>query len=575
MKVLKGVAASVGFALGPVFYYERTDLQINRYMADDLSFEWQRLEDALLIAKQQLSLLYNHVKNESGEENAEIFNAQSLILEDPELLDLVKNKVDEQKINVESALYEGIENYARLLESLEEEYFQARALDIRDVGNRVLRILLGIAESPTANLNQASIIIAKDLTPSDTVLIDKNLLLGFCIALGGATSHTAILARGLGLPAVVGVGTESLILQNGDFVILDGAEGLLIINPTPEVIKKYQQKQQKYYQIIKKSQEKAFDPAVTIDHHTVEVVANIGNVESADIALESGAEGVGLLRSEFLYLERSNLPSEEEQYQSYKTIADKFGEYPTILRTLDIGGDKELSYLSFPEEANPFLGVRAIRLCFNHPDLFKPQLRAALRAGTGNNLKLMFPMVATVDEVRQARAILDMCRQELLSEGISVAEHMDIGIMIEIPAAALMADQLAKEVDFFSIGTNDLSQYTLAADRTNANVADLASGFQPSVLRLVKMVIDAAHKEGKWVGMCGELAGEPLAIPILLGLGLDEFSMNPPAISIAKQIIRSLSMEQSKVIAKKALQMENSEQIKALVRQMVPLIVNF
>ena len=363
MKVLKGIAASGGFALGPVFYYERADLQINRCIVDDSSFEWQRLEDALLIAKQQLSLLYNHVKNESGEENAEIFNAQSLILEDPELLDLVKNTVNEQKINVESALYEGIENYARLLESLEEEYFQARALDIRDVGNRVLRILLGIAESPTANLNQASIIIAKDLTPSDTVLIDKNLLLGFCIAMGGATSHTAILARGLGLPAVVGAGTESLILKNSDFVILDGSEGLLIVNPTPEVINKYQQKQQEFYQIIKKSQEKAFDPAVTTDHHLVEVVANIGNMESANMALESGAEGVGLLRSEFLYLERNSLPTEEEQYQSYKTIADKFGEHPVILRTLDIGGDKELSYFSFPEEANPFLGVRAIRLC--------------------------------------------------------------------------------------------------------------------------------------------------------------------------------------------------------------------
>jgi phosphotransferase system enzyme I (PtsI) len=347
---------------------------------------------------------------------------------------------------------------------------------------------------------------------------------------------------------------------------------LLIIDPTTEVLETYQRKQLHYYQIIKNSQEKALQPAITIDNHIVDVVANIGNVESSVTALESGAEGVGLLRSEFLYLERSNLPTEEEQYHCYKTIADKFGQNPVILRTLDIGGDKKLSYLSLPEEDNPFLGVRAIRLCLVRPDLFKPQLRAALRAGVGNNLKLMFPMIATVDEVRQARAILEECRLELQAEGVPVAEKMDFGIMIEIPAAALMADQLAKEIDFFSIGTNDLSQYTLAADRTNAQVAHLASSFQPAVLRLVKMVIDAAHKEGKWVGMCGELAGEPLAIPILLGLGLDEFSMNPPAIPVAKQIIRSLTMQKAREIAEKSLELENSEQIQMLVRQMVPTV---
>jgi phosphotransferase system enzyme I (PtsI) len=325
---------------------------------------------------------------------------------------------------------------------------------------------------------------------------------------------------------------------------------------------------------MKESRSKSHEPAITLDGHQVEVVANIGNVENAKAAVEAGAEGVGLLRTEFLYLERNSLPTEEEQYESYRAIVDVFGDQPVILRTLDIGGDKELSYLSLPVEQNPFLGVRAIRLCFNRHDIFKPQLRAALRAAEGKNLKIMFPMVATVDEIRQARAILEECQNELKAEKVSFAKKVDVGIMIEIPAAAVMSDIMAKEVDFFSIGTNDLSQYTLAADRTNAGVANIASSFQPPVLRLVKMVIDAAHKEGKWVGMCGELAGEPVATPILLGLGLDEFSMNPPAVPIVKQIIRSISKEQAKEIAELVLTLENSDQVQSYVRDLLP-IVNF
>ena len=574
MKTLKGIAASTGFAIGPVFLYKREEIQIESCQVEDVSTEWLRLEDALSIAKEQLSQVYERAKQESGEDQAEIFFAQSLILEDPELLDMVRNTLFDKKVSVEFALHSGIENYACILEGLEDEYLRARALDVRDSGNRILRILLGIAESPTANLKEKSIILAKDLTPSDTVLIDKNHLMGFCIAQGGATSHTAILARGLGLPAVVGAGDETMLVNNGDLAILNGSDGLLILNPSPEVLEEYRLKLQHFEQIMKKSLEKTREPAITTDGHRVEVVANIGSVENAKSALDLGAEGVGLLRSEFLYLERNNLPTEEEQYQSYKTIADTFGQLPVVLRSLDIGGDKELTYLTLPVEANPFLGVRAIRLCFTRPDIFKPQLRAALRAGVGNGLKLMFPMVATVQEVRQARAMLEECRRELKAEGVAVADKMEIGIMIEIPSAAVIADHLAKEIDFFSIGTNDLSQYTLAADRTNANVAHIASSFHPAVLRLIKMVIDAAHKEGKWVGMCGELAGEPMAIPILLGMGLDEFSMNSPAIPIAKQIIRTISMVEAKAIAEIALDLEDAEQIQTFVRDTLPL-VNF
>ncbi|MBI9050293.1 MAG: phosphoenolpyruvate--protein phosphotransferase [Anaerolineaceae bacterium] len=572
MKELKGIAASLGFAIGPVFLYEREEIKIEECQDKDVSVEWQRFVDAQQTAKEQISDIYEHVKNESGEEQAEIFSAQLMILDDPDLMDQVKSVLESKRINIESALHEAIEGYANTLEMLEDEYLKARALDIRDVGNRVLRILLGIAESPTEYLKEASIILADDLTPSDTVLISKDLILGFCIAQGGATSHTAILARGLGLPAVVGAGEDVLKVKNGNKVILDGSDGLVFIDPSNDMVKTYTEKIKHFNQVMKESRVKAKEPAITLDGHQVEVVANIGNVESAKAAVEFGAEGVGLLRTEFLYLERSNLPTEEEQYQSYKAIVEPFGKNPVILRTLDIGGDKELSYLSLPKEANPFLGVRAIRLCFARPDLFKPQLRAALRAADGKDLKIMFPMVATVDEVRQARAILEECQQELKSERVAFARKVDIGIMIEIPAAAIMSDILAKEIDFFSIGTNDLSQYTMAADRTNANVANIASSFQPSVLRLVKMVIDAAHKEGKWVGMCGELAGEPVAIPILLGLGLDEFSMNPPAIPIAKQIIRSISKEQSKEIADLVLTLENSEQVQTYVRDLLPIV---
>jgi phosphoenolpyruvate-protein phosphotransferase (PTS system enzyme I) len=574
MKELKGIAASLGFAIGSVFLYVREEIRIEECQDKDVSAEWQRFEDALKTAKEQISQIYEHVKNESGEDHAEIFSAQLMILDDPDLLDSVRQVLEQKQNNIESALYEAIEQFATTMEMLDDEYLKARALDIRDVGNRILRILLGIAESPTEGLKEPSVILADDLTPSDTVLIDKNMILGFCIAKGGATSHTAILARGLGIPAVVGAGDDIMKNKNGEKIVLDGSEGFVFLDPTEDIVKKYTEKQNHFNEVMTESRSKAHEPAITKDGLQVEVVANIGNVENAKAAVEAGAEGVGLLRTEFLYLEGSAMPTEEEQYKSYRAIVDVFGDYPVILRTLDVGGDKELSYLNLPVEANPFLGVRAIRLCFNRPDIFKPQLRAALRAADGKNLKIMFPMVATVDEIRQARGILEECQNELKAEKVAYAQKVDIGIMIEIPAAAIMSDVLAKEVDFFSIGTNDLSQYTLAADRTNAGVAHIASSFQPPVLRLIKMVIDAAHKEGKWVGMCGELAGEPVAIPILLGLGLDEFSMNPPAIPIAKQIIRSISKAQAEVVAEMVLTLENSDQVQEYVRDLLP-IVNF
>ncbi|MBL7063852.1 MAG: phosphoenolpyruvate--protein phosphotransferase, partial [Anaerolineae bacterium] len=379
-----------------------------------------------------------------------------------------------------------------------------------------------------------------------------------------------ILARGLGLPAIVGAGSHILEIPDDAMLALDGDDGTLLVEPDEGTVAVYRARQAAAVTVLAQARERAHEPAVTRDGHRVEVVANVGNVEGARAALESGAEGVGLLRTEFLYLERTHLPDEEEQYRAYRDIVDVFGDLPVILRTLDIGGDKDLPYLDLPHEMNPFLGLRAIRLCLARPELFKPQLRAALRAGAGRNLKLMFPMVATVAEVRAARAVLEECRAELLDEGQPVAERMKVGIMVEVPAAALLADHLAAEVDFFSIGTNDLSQYTLAADRTNASVAPLADAFHPAVLRLVHDVIAAAHGQAKWVGLCGELAGEPLAIPILLGLGLDEFSMNPPAIPLAKQIIRALTLDEAREVAQAALELDSPDAVRALVRERMP-----
>jgi len=570
MKTISGISASYGIAIGPAYVFSRDEIVIEPCNIQDPDDEWERFLAAQKTTLQQLDEAYLKAQEELGDEAAEIFSAQKLMLQDPELISTVKSRVDNDLVNVESALYECSESYAQQLEAIEDEYLSARALDIRDVSSRCLRNLLGLMDSPAAELKTPSIITAQDLTPSDTVLLNKDLVLGFCTEAGGSTSHTAILARGLGIPAVVGAGDVVKEISTGDSLVIDGDAGEIVIDPDKKSIKAFKKRQEQFLKVQAEAEAISHQPAITTDGHQVEVVANIGSVDDVQPALISGAEGVGLLRSEFLYLERPNLPTEEEQYQSYKTIADAFGDRPVILRSLDVGGDKDIPYIDMPSEDNPFLGVRAIRLCLSRPDIFKPQLRAALRAGYGNNLKLMFPMVATVDDVVQTRKVLEECRQELRDEGQQVAEEMDIGIMIEIPSAAILADQLVEEVDFFSIGTNDLSQYTLAADRTNAQVAPIASGFQPAVFRLIKTVIDAAHDKGKWVGLCGEMAGELLAIPILLGLGLDEFSMNPPAIPFAKRLIRSISMDQAINVANTALNLTSDTEIRTYIQEVIP-----
>ena len=572
MKTLEGIAASRGICIGPAFQFIRQELVCVERCIESTDEELKKLDDALLQADKQISAIYEKALTQSIQANAEIFNAHKMILKDPELLGEVRKMISDKEICAEFAMMQAATKFSEIMAAMEDEYFSARATDIMDVGNRVIRILLGIAESPTKNLKKPSVICADDLTPSDTILLDKSLVLGFCTARGSATSHTAILARGLGIPAVSGAGKAILKVENDTKLIVDGTTGTVILDPPADLLSEYEARIKAAESIQAEAVAHANEPAVTKDGVMLEIVANVGNVEGAESAVKNGAEGVGLLRTEFLYLERNSMPTEEEQYQAYRAILDVFGKMPVILRTLDVGGDKEISYMNLEAESNSFLGQRALRLCLVRPDIFKPQLRAALRAGIDRNLKIMFPMVATAAEVREARKVLEECEQELREEGIPFAEGIEIGIMVEIPSAVLVADQLTKEVDFFSIGTNDLSQYTMAADRTNPKVASLSNAFFPAVLRLVRDVIIAAHADGKWVGMCGELAGEPLAAPILLGLGLDEFSMGPPMIPIIKQILRELNAEEMKTLAEEALKLETPEDIKEYVKQKIPFI---
>lgn len=569
MRVLQGLAASPGIAIGPAFRLERAPVRYQRTAAADRERELLRFQQAVEVAARQLEEVHARAAAESGASQAAIFEAQALMLQDPELLQKVRAAVEEEGIGAEAAVSDAAEEYIGILEALDDDYLRARSRDVRDVADRLLRALLGVSDSASAGLQTPSIIVARDLTPSDTVALDKSLVLGFCTAEGGTTSHTAILARALALPAVVGLGPGILEIEDGTPLALDAGAGTVWVEPDAGTVAHCRAQRAAVAAFMLQAQDRAMEPAVTRDGHRVEVMANVGDVEGAWAALLAGAEGIGLLRSEFLYLERPTMPGEEEQYQAYRRILEVLDGRPVTLRTLDVGGDKELHYIQMPPQMNPSLGLRGIRLCLARPDIFRPQLRAALRAGAGHSLRVMFPMVSTLGEVRAAREMLESCRNELLAEGHPVADQMEVGVMVEVPAAALMADRLAAEVDFFSIGTNDLSQYVMAADRTSAEVAHLADAFHPAVLRLVRDVIAAAHTRGRRVGLCGELAGEPLAIPVLLGLGLDELSISPPRVPLAKQVIRALTIAEARDIAAQALALDSPEEIQAWVRERV------
>ena len=558
---LSGLAASPGIALGPVLQYRPKLPTIKRETAKDSEAEWERLQTAVQTAVTELEALRKQTEQQVGAQEAAIFEAHKLILQDPDLQTAVKNSLEQDKINAAAAWHEAIEATAVSYQKMEDPYFQARAADVRDVGNRVLRHLLQVA-LPSLKAERPYILVAVDLTPSDTAQLDPKQVLGICTELGGTTAHSAILARALGIPAVVGVGQQLAEIADGQLLGIDGATGLLWLEPDEAQVQKLEQAQAEWQARQQAAKEASQAPAQTADEVRIEVAANIGGPKDTEVALSYGAEGVGLFRTEFLFLDRNEAPSEEEQFQAYRQVVAGLGKRPLIIRTLDVGGDKPLPYLDLGQEDNPFLGWRGIRFCLDKPEIFMPQLRAILRAsvddeGAPANVKLMFPMIGTLAELRRAKEMLQTAREELQAEERPFDPNLSVGIMIELPSAVAVADLLAAEVNFFSIGTNDLTQYVMAADRGNANVSELAQALQPAVLRLIQQTAVAAEKAGIWVGMCGELAGNALATPLLLGLGLTELSMAAPAIPSVKAALRNWSLPEAKALAAEIVQLDS------------------
>jgi phosphoenolpyruvate-protein phosphotransferase len=566
MKTIKGIGASEGIAIAPTFWYLPELPPIERRKVDQIDVETQRLASAIAKVDTDLMELKTQLEKEIGHEKAAIFEAHRMILSDKAFVGRAHEIISNDQINAEAAVNSVMHEFRQTFEAMEDEYFRERAMDVVDVGRRLLRAIMDLPQPSLAELPHPCIVLANDLTPSDTARMDRKNVRGFCTARGGKTAHAAILARSLGIPAVVGAGAEILDIPQDHTLILDGQIGTVIVEPDEATLSEYEYRRTLLSELRAKAMATAHEPAVSLDGRQVEIVANIGTVEEAEQVLKCGGEGVGLLRTEFLFIDRTTPPDEDEQTNAYRTIAEVLGERPLIIRTLDIGGDKPLPYLPLHKEENPFLGQRGIRLCLAMPDMFKIQLRAILRAADGYDIKIMFPMVAHIDELRAAKVLLQEAHAELDTRNVPYGEP-DIGIMIEIPAAALTADILAKEVDFFSIGTNDLTQYTLAADRTNALVQDIADALHPAVLRLIDKTIRHAHEAGIWVGLCGELAGDPVATPVLLGLELDEFSMAPNSIPFVKQVIRCWSVEEARQLANEILLLDSEAQVRERVEK--------
>lgn len=533
----KGIPASKGYAIGKVFLKRAEEITIVEKTHIDKEDEKKRLQEAIEASSQQLNALKDRTAAEIGESEAEVFASHLMMLDDPEFIGTALQNIEVENVSAEIAVKTVIDMYLEIFSEMDDEYMRERAADIKDVGDRLLRNLTGSISDGLSELEENTVVVAHDLTPSDTAQLDKSKVIAFVTNIGGRTSHSAIMARTLEIPAVVGLEDITSSVKTGDIVIVDGVDGIVIINPSEDTLKLYEDKKVELEAEKKKLRKLVNTKTVTKTGKEIIVAGNIGSPEDVHKVIENGGEAIGLFRTEFLYMDRGELPSEEEQFQAYKYVVEKMEGKPVVIRTLDIGGDKKLPYLDLPEEINPFLGYRAIRLCLDKQDIFKAQLRAILRASVYGKIQIMFPMISSLEEIIKSKEILKACMVELRSEGKTFNEGVEVGIMIEIPSAAIIADELAKHVDFFSIGTNDLIQYTLAADRMNENIAYLYNPMHPAVLRLIKMTIDAAHKEGKWCGMCGEMAGDEDAIPTLLEYGLDEFSMSASSMLKARQII--------------------------------------
>ncbi len=567
--MIKGIAVSSGVAIAKVYKLEQPTLNIEKCIAN-ASVEIEKLKNALTKTVKDIELIKERASLNLDEEELAIFDAHLMMINDPDFEAQIIDMINNDSCNAEYAAKSIGDNMVKMFESMEDAYFKERASDIKDVTFRLNCNLVGTVIPDLTTINEEVIIVAHDLSPSDTAQLNRQFTLGFATSIGGRTSHSAIMAQSLGIPAIVGTGTIMDDAKHGDMLILDAIDGKVILNPTDKKIAEYTIKRDQFIEETNALQILKDEKSITLDGHEVEVAANIGTPKDVEGVLSHGAEGVGLYRTEFLYMDQEyDFPTEEQQFEAYKKVLESVPTQKVVVRTLDIGGDKTLPYFTFPNEMNPFLGYRAIRLCLDRQDIFKTQLRALARASVYGKLCIMFPMIATIEEFLKSKALFEEVKQELISEGHQVNDNIEIGMMVEIPSAAVLADQFAKHADFFSIGTNDLIQYGVAADRMSEKVSYLYQPLHPGILRLIKMAIDGAHSQGKWCGMCGEMAADKYAVPVLLGLGLDEFSISSTLVLPVRKMVRSLKMEEMKIVADKALTCSTEEEVIELVKNSI------
>ncbi len=573
-KVIAGIAASDGYAHAKVYRLIEPNLTIEKRTIEDSTVEVERFNEAIKKSSAEIEKIRTIAAESLGEEEAQVFDAHAMILLDPDMIGQVEELIKTSKINAEAAYQEVTDTFIQLFESMEDNsYMQERAADIQDVRKRVLASLLGVTLPSPATIDEEVIIVAHDLTPSDTAQLNKKYVKAFVTNIGGRTSHSAIMARSLEIPAIVGTGNISEEVFSNDYLIVDGIEGKIIVDPSKEEVAEYSEKAADYEKLKLEWDKLKDKPSVTADGKRFELAGNIGTPRDLEGVLANGGEAIGLYRTEFLYMDSLELPTEDEQFKAYKEVLEGMNGKPVVVRTMDIGGDKELPYLELPDEMNPFLGYRAIRISLDQDTIFRTQLRALLRASVYGTLRIMFPMIATLPEFREGKAIYEEEKEKLISEGVEVANNIELGIMVEIPATAVLADQFAKEVDFFSIGTNDLIQYTMAADRMNERVSYLYQPYNPSILRLIKNVIDASHAEGKWTGMCGEMAGDQIAVPLLVGMGLDEFSMSATSILETRSLMKTLDSAKMEELVDKAINETTTvDEVIALVEEYTKII---
>ncbi|MFH1201722.1 MAG: phosphoenolpyruvate--protein phosphotransferase [Candidatus Omnitrophota bacterium] len=574
---LKGIPAAPGVAIGKAFVLKPKEEFIvpRKEIADDqVPLEIARLEEALIDTRHEILEIQKKISQEMGVDEAQIFEAHLLVIEDRMLIDEIISRIKRERLSVEYVFSEALKKYIQVFSKIEDEYLRERVADISDVGRRVLQHLLGKAPKGFEALGEGIIIVAHDLSPSDTASMYKKSVLAFATDIGGRTSHTAIMAKSLEIPAVVGVENATVRIRSGDLLIVDGSQGIVVINPDENTVEAYRLEEYKFQDLSKIYSNLKDLAAQTKDGKKVKLAANIELPEEIPSVIEYGAEGIGLYRTEYFYMNRKDLPSEEEHFAAYKAVIEKISPHSVIIRTIDLGGDKFLSSLSVPRDMLPFLGWRAIRFCLARPDIFKTQLRAILRASAAGEIKIMYPMISGLEELQQANALLDEAKGELRKEGKPFDEDIQVGAMIEVPSAAMICDILAEEANFFSIGTNDLIQYSLAVDRTNEKIAYLYEPAHPAVLRLIKNIIDAGHQAGVCVGMCGEMAGEPELALLLLGLGLDEFSVSPSLVPKIKHVVRSVTMKEAQGIAKQALTLSTGTEVEEYTRKRLKELLN-